>query len=70
MKDLNIWVMNMISIDALDTLPIIYERDLFGMYHNWRKLFTTYPRSYDILHADYLFLRTKKRCNIQVVVAE
>ncbi|XLU57160.1 hypothetical protein S245_051808, partial [Arachis hypogaea] len=53
-----------------DTLPIIYERILFGMCHDWCKLFSTYPRSYDFLHADYLFSRLKKMCNFQVVVAE
>ncbi|XLS86418.1 hypothetical protein HN51_036584, partial [Arachis hypogaea] len=56
--------------DTLDTLPIIHERDLFGMCHNWCKSFSTYPRSYDFLHADYLFSRLKKMCNFQVVVAE
>ncbi|KAL4275599.1 hypothetical protein AHAS_Ahas20G0123300 [Arachis hypogaea] len=27
-------------------------------------------RSYNLLHANYLFLRLKKRCNFQVAVAE
>ncbi|KAL9462497.1 hypothetical protein AB3S75_000493 [Citrus x aurantiifolia] len=27
MKDISVWVMNVISIDSPDTLPIIYERD-------------------------------------------
>ncbi|KAL4349925.1 hypothetical protein AHAS_Ahas10G0090700 [Arachis hypogaea] len=40
------------------------------MYHDWCKSFSTYFRSYDLLHANYLFLRLKKRCNFQVVVAE
>ncbi|KAL4315175.1 hypothetical protein AHAS_Ahas15G0158800 [Arachis hypogaea] len=40
------------------------------MCHDWCKLFSTYPRSYDFLHADYLFSRLKKMCNFQVVVAE
>ncbi|XP_057751480.1 probable methyltransferase PMT26 [Arachis stenosperma] len=70
MKDLNIWVMNVVSVDAPDTLPIIYERGLFGMYHDWCESFSTYPRSYDLLHADHLFSRLKKRCNFQAVVAE
>ncbi|MED6173400.1 hypothetical protein PIB30_058932 [Stylosanthes scabra] len=70
MKDLNIWVMNVVSVDAPDTLPIIYERGLFGMYHDWCESFSTYPRSYDLLHADHLFSRLKKRCNLEAVVAE
>ncbi|KAG5048669.1 hypothetical protein JHK85_009772 [Glycine max] len=28
-RDLNVWVMNVVTIDSPDTLPIIYERSLF-----------------------------------------
>ncbi|KAL4321840.1 hypothetical protein HN51_066335 [Arachis hypogaea] len=62
--------MNVVLVDTPDTLPIIYERGLFGMYYNWCKSFSTYPRSYNFLHADYLSSRLKKMCNFQVVVAE
>ncbi|XLS78275.1 hypothetical protein HN51_062500 [Arachis hypogaea] len=51
----------LVSIDTPDTLPIIYERHLFGI---------TYPRSYDFLHVDYLFSRLKKMYNFQVIVAK
>ncbi|XVE83372.1 hypothetical protein DITRI_Ditri16bG0083800 [Diplodiscus trichospermus] len=61
LKDLNLWVMNVVPIDSPDTLPIIYERGLFGMYHDWCESFSTYPRSYDLLHADHLFSKIKKR---------
>ncbi|GMI93148.1 hypothetical protein like AT5G64030 [Hibiscus trionum] len=70
LKDLDLWVMNVVPIRSPDTLPIIYERGLFGMYHNWCESFSTYPRSYDLLHADHLFSKVKKRCNIVSVVAE
>ncbi|XP_022774756.1 probable methyltransferase PMT26 [Durio zibethinus] len=70
LKDLNLWVMNVVPIDSPDTLPIIYERGLFGMYHDWCESFSTYPRSYDLLHADHLFSKVKKRCNFVVVVTE
>ncbi|KAH7852210.1 hypothetical protein Vadar_021836 [Vaccinium darrowii] len=70
LKELNVWVMNVVPIDSPDTLPIIYERGLFGIYHNWCESFNTYPRSYDLLHADHLFSKTKKKCNIVAVVAE
>ncbi|KAE8680719.1 hypothetical protein F3Y22_tig00111372pilonHSYRG00225 [Hibiscus syriacus] len=69
LKDLNLWVMNVVPIRSPDTLPIIYERS-FGMYHNWCESFSTYPRSYNLLHADHLFSKLKKRCNITSVVAE
>ncbi|KAG1360630.1 putative methyltransferase PMT27 [Cocos nucifera] len=70
LKDLKLWVMNVVNIDSPDTLPIIYERGLFGIYHDWCESFSTYPRSYDLLHADHLFSRIKKRCNIVPLIAE
>ncbi|XP_010530223.2 PREDICTED: probable methyltransferase PMT25, partial [Tarenaya hassleriana] len=70
LKDLKLWVMNVVPIDSADTLPIIYERGLFGMYHDWCESFNTYPRTYDLLHADHLFSALKKRCNLISVMAE
>ncbi|CAK8579005.1 unnamed protein product [Lathyrus sativus] len=70
LRDLNIWVMNVVPVDSPDTLPIIYERGLFGIYHDWCESFSTYPRSYDLLHADHLFTKLKKRCKFEAVVAE
>ncbi|KAK2391198.1 hypothetical protein P8452_28323 [Trifolium repens] len=70
LKDLNIWVMNVVSIDSADTLPIIFERGLFGIYHDWCESFSTYPRTYDLLHADHLFSKVKKRCTLAAIVAE
>ncbi|KAL3630149.1 hypothetical protein CASFOL_023133 [Castilleja foliolosa] len=66
----NVWVMNIVSIDAPDTLPIIYERGLFGIYHDWCESFSTYPRSYDLLHADHLFSKIKAKCSFMGLVAE
>ncbi|XP_010254849.1 PREDICTED: probable methyltransferase PMT28 [Nelumbo nucifera] len=57
-----VWVMNVVPVHAPDTLPIVYERGLMGIYHDWCEAFGTYPRSYDLLHADHLFSRLKKRC--------
>ncbi|CAK8567936.1 unnamed protein product [Lathyrus sativus] len=70
LKDLKIWVMNVVSIESADTLPIIYERGLFGIYHDWCESFSTYPRSYDLLHADHLFSKVKKRCSLASLLAE
>ncbi|XP_004237701.1 probable methyltransferase PMT26 [Solanum lycopersicum] len=70
LKDLKVWVMNVVPIDSPDTLPIIYDRGLFGIYHDWCESFSTYPRSYDLLHADHLFSDIKKRCTIESVFAE
>jgi hypothetical protein len=57
----NIWVMNVVPVHAPDTLPIIFERGFFGVYHDWCESFGTYPRTYDLLHADHLFSRLKNR---------
>jgi hypothetical protein len=61
LRDMKVWVMNIVPVDAPDTLPIIYERGLFGMYHDWCESFSTYPRSYDLVHADNLFSKLKYR---------
>lgn len=59
-----VWVMNVVPVHAPDTLPIILERGFVGVYHDWCESFGTYPRSYDLLHADHLFSRLKNRCKI------
>ncbi|RCV40654.1 hypothetical protein SETIT_9G072500v2 [Setaria italica] len=63
-----VWVMNVVPVHASDTLPIIYERGLIGVYHDWCEPFSTYPRSYDLLHADHLFSRLKIRCRQPVAI--
>ncbi|KAJ1293390.1 hypothetical protein BS78_01G064200 [Paspalum vaginatum] len=63
-----VWVMNVVPVHAADTLPIIYERGLIGVYHDWCEPFSTYPRSYDLLHADHLFSRLKIRCKQPVTI--
>ncbi|PON99531.1 putative methyltransferase PMT [Trema orientale] len=70
MKDLKVWVLNVVNVDSPDTLPIIYERGLFGIYHDWCESFSTYPRTYDLLHADHLFSKLTKRCKLAPVLAE
>ncbi|XP_062207686.1 probable methyltransferase PMT26 [Phragmites australis] len=70
LRDQKVWVMNIVPIDSPDTLPIIYERGLFGMYHDWCESFSTYPRTYNLLHADHLFSKLKKRCKLLAVFAE
>lgn len=51
-----VWVMNVVPANSeLDTLGVIYERGLIGTYHDWREAFSTYPRTYDLIHADGIF---------------
>ncbi|CAN1854722.1 Probable methyltransferase PMT26 [Linum perenne] len=70
LKDMNLWVMNVVPIDSPDVLPVIYERGLFGIYHDWCESFSAYPRSYDLLHADHLFSKIKQKCSIVPVIVE
>lgn len=65
-----VWVMNVVPTDGADTLPVIFDRGLLGIYHDWCESFSSYPRTYDLLHADHLFSRMKKRCGIKVIIAE
>ncbi|KAL6493104.1 hypothetical protein OROGR_032863 [Orobanche gracilis] len=68
LSDQKVWVMNVVPVHAPDTLPIIFERGLVGVYHDWCESFGSYPRSYDLLHADHLFSRLKNRCKQAVVI--
>ncbi|XP_052114818.1 probable methyltransferase PMT27 [Arachis duranensis] len=74
LRDLQLWVFNVVNIDSPDTLPIIYERGLIGIYHDWCESFSTYPRTYDLLHADQLFSKLKNRypfmCKLAPVIVE
>ncbi|KAL8132989.1 hypothetical protein AgCh_008454 [Apium graveolens] len=70
LREMKVWVMNVVNIDSPDTLPLIYERGLIGMYHDWCESFSTYPRTYDLLHADHLFSKIKKKCNFEALVVE
>lgn len=70
LRNMKVWVMNVVPIESPDTLPIIYERGLFGLYHDWCESFSTYPRSYDLVHANHLFSKVKKRCELLGVIVE
>ncbi|XP_071686514.1 probable methyltransferase PMT6 [Rutidosis leptorrhynchoides] len=50
-----IWVMNVVPATMNNTLSAIYERGLIGAFHDWCEPFSSYPRTYDLLHANYLF---------------
>nr|CAB3468988.1 unnamed protein product [Digitaria exilis] len=67
LREKKVWVMNVVNVDAADTLPVIFERGLFGIYHDWCESFSTYPRTYDLLHADHLFSKIKERSVDRIV---
>ncbi|CAJ1971943.1 unnamed protein product [Sphenostylis stenocarpa] len=66
------WVMNVVPVSGFNTLPVIYDRGLIGVAHDWCEPFDTYPRTYDLLHAAGLFSVEKKRqkCNISTIMLE
>ncbi|KAL2317850.1 hypothetical protein Fmac_031726 [Flemingia macrophylla] len=66
------WVMNVVPVNGFNTLPVIYDRGLIGVMHDWCEPFDTYPRTYDLLHAAGLFSVEKKRqkCNISTIMLE
>ncbi|KAH7295348.1 hypothetical protein KP509_27G043200 [Ceratopteris richardii] len=71
LKDDKVWVMNVVPYDSKDnTLGVIYERGLIGTYQNWCEAFSTYPRTYDLLHATSLLSLYQDRCNISDVLLE
>ncbi|XP_008219567.1 PREDICTED: probable methyltransferase PMT10 [Prunus mume] len=67
---LDCWVMNVVPVSGFNTLPVIYDRGLIGVMHDWCEPFDTYPRTYDLLHAAGLFSVEQKRCNISTIVLE
>ncbi|KAM0880599.1 hypothetical protein ACQ4PT_033467 [Festuca glaucescens] len=48
----DVWVMNVVPAQKPLTLGVIYDRGLIGVYHDWCEPFSTYPRTYDLIHAD------------------
>ncbi|KAK7275597.1 hypothetical protein RIF29_16716 [Crotalaria pallida] len=66
------WVMNVVPVNGFNTLPVLYDRGLIGVMHDWCEPFDTYPRTYDLLHAAGLFSVEKKRqrCNTSTIMLE
>lgn len=51
-----VWVMNTVPANTnQDTLGVIYERGFIGTYQDWCEAFSTYPRTYDLIHAANVF---------------
>ncbi|XP_052171181.1 probable methyltransferase PMT20 [Diospyros lotus] len=65
-----LWVMNVVSTYAANTLAVVYDRGLIGTYHDWCEAFSTYPRTYDLLHLDGLFTAESHRCEMKYVLLE
>ncbi|XP_034673403.1 probable methyltransferase PMT2 [Vitis riparia] len=66
-----LWVMNVMpTIAEKDTLGVIYERGLIGIYHDWCEAFSTYPRTYDLIHANGVFSLYKNSCSAEDILLE
>ncbi|KAL2515905.1 putative methyltransferase PMT2 [Forsythia ovata] len=66
-----LWVMNVMpTIAERDTLGVIFERGLIGIYHDWCEAFSTYPRTYDLIHASGVFSLYKDKCNAEDILLE
>lgn len=68
-----VWVMNIVPISANNTLSAIYDRGLVGTYHDWCEPFSTYPRTYDLLHANNLLAYYKNSgegCLLEDIILE
>ncbi|KAJ4829423.1 putative methyltransferase PMT21 [Turnera subulata] len=65
-----LWVMNVVSSYSANTLPVVYDRGLIGTLHDWCEAFSTYPRTYDLLHLDGLFTAESHRCDMKYVLLE
>ncbi|XP_023732042.1 probable methyltransferase PMT23 [Lactuca sativa] len=64
LTDVPLWVMNVVPVNMPDTLPVIFDRGLIGIYHDWCESLNTYPRSYDLLHSSFLFGNLTQRCEM------
>ncbi|GMH00548.1 hypothetical protein Nepgr_002387 [Nepenthes gracilis] len=66
-----VWVMNVVPVEAkVNTLGVVYERGLIGMYQSWCEAMSTYPRTYDFIHADSVFTLYEGRCEMEDILLE
>ncbi|XP_039116784.1 probable methyltransferase PMT3 [Dioscorea cayenensis subsp. rotundata] len=71
LKDKDVWVMNVVPEDGPNTLKVIYDRGLIGTVHDWCEAFSTYPRTYDLLHAGTVFSGIEKKgCSAEDLLLE
>ncbi|KAJ1260505.1 hypothetical protein BS78_10G237200 [Paspalum vaginatum] len=67
----DVWVMNVVPFTESGKLKVIYDRGLMGTTHNWCESFSTYPRTYDLLHAWLLFSEIEKQgCSMEDLLIE
>ncbi|KAL6960518.1 uridine,cytidine kinase [Sarracenia purpurea var. burkii] len=70
-NDKDVWVMNVAPVNSSSRLKIIYDRGLIGTVHDWCESFSTYPRTYDLLHAWKVFSEIEHRgCSAEDLLIE
>ncbi|KAF8413113.1 hypothetical protein HHK36_001089 [Tetracentron sinense] len=71
-----VWVMNVVPARKPSTLGVLYDRGLIGIYHDWCEPFSTYPRTYDLIHVASINSlikypgSIKNRCNLVDLMVE
>ncbi|KAH9321048.1 hypothetical protein KI387_015687, partial [Taxus chinensis] len=68
-----VWVMNVIPTSGSNTLPVILDRGFVGVLHDWCEAFPTYPRTYDMLHAEGLLSQEQShqyKCGMSELILE
>lgn len=66
-----VWVMNVVPLGVRNTLPLIHDRGFAGVLHNWCEPFPTYPRTYDLLHANGLLSHiASQKCSMFELLME
>lgn len=67
----SVWVMNVVPVRAPNTLPLILGQGFAGVLHDWCEPFPTYPRTYDMLHANGLLSHLAlERCSMRDLFLE
>ncbi|CAA0824527.1 Probable methyltransferase PMT9 [Striga hermonthica] len=71
LNEKDVWVMNVAPVNASAKLKIVYDRGLIGTVHDWCESFSTYPRTYDLLHAWSVFSEIEERgCSTEDLLIE
>ncbi|XP_043704777.1 probable methyltransferase PMT9 isoform X2 [Telopea speciosissima] len=71
LKEKDVWVMNVAPLNDSSKLKIIYDRGLIGTVHDWCQSFSTYPRTFDLLHAWTIFSEMEKHgCSVEDLLIE
>ncbi|KAJ4758826.1 S-adenosyl-L-methionine-dependent methyltransferases superfamily protein [Rhynchospora pubera] len=69
----SVWVMNVVPTSGPNYLPLIFDRGFIGLQHDWCEAFPTYPRTYDMVHAEGLLSlesHRKGKCSLLDIFLE